>query len=311
MERHRLGWRAHVRRTERIDPAHADAGSERGSESRGAREAAARTHRLRGRSGRARGTRVRGHAAPAARRDTPRGSWVGVARAHYQRRRGRSVGQPVTNWQHEPGTRYIRAAPVSKRTRRAARRLPPRPARRLPPRPGIRCSSAQATSDDAVRTTTRRPRPCSTGSPGPCSRPVTTPTRAARPSSSATATTRSWGRHRARTRPAPGNHDWETAGLAGYFGYFGDAAKGPGGSSWYSYDLGSWHVIVLDSTCEKVDGCDAASPTGSLAGGRSSGQPYGLHAGDLPCPAFQLGEARRLRRRWTPSGGRCTPPGST
>jgi hypothetical protein len=72
----------------------------------------------------------------------------------------------------------------------------------------------------------------------------------------------SWGRHRERTRPAPGNHDWETAKLAGYFGYFGDAAKGPGGSSWYSYDLGTWHVIVLDSMCAKVKGCDAASPQG-------------------------------------------------
>ena len=72
----------------------------------------------------------------------------------------------------------------------------------------------------------------------------------------------SWGRHRGRTRPAPGNHDWETAGLAGYLEYFGDAAKGPGGSSWYSYDLGTWHVIVLDSMCAKVGGCEPASPQG-------------------------------------------------
>jgi len=72
----------------------------------------------------------------------------------------------------------------------------------------------------------------------------------------------SWGRHRSRTRPAPGNHDWETAGLTGYFDYFGDAAKGPGGSSWYSYDLGTWHVIVLDSMCAKVGGCDPGSPQG-------------------------------------------------
>ncbi len=72
----------------------------------------------------------------------------------------------------------------------------------------------------------------------------------------------SWGRHRDRTRPAPGNHDWETAGLVGYLGYFGDSAKGPNGSSWYSYDLGTWHVIVLDSMCSKVDGCGSASAQG-------------------------------------------------
>lgn len=77
----------------------------------------------------------------------------------------------------------------------------------------------------------------------------------------------SWGRHRSRTRPAPGNHDWETAGLAGYFGYFGDAARGPGGSSWYSYDLGTWHVIVLDSMCSKLGGCDPASPQGQWLAG--------------------------------------------
>jgi hypothetical protein len=72
----------------------------------------------------------------------------------------------------------------------------------------------------------------------------------------------SWGRHRARTRPAPGNHDWETDRLKGYFDYFGAAAQGPDGSSWYSYDLGTWHIIVLDSTCDKVGGCDATSPQG-------------------------------------------------
>ena len=71
-----------------------------------------------------------------------------------------------------------------------------------------------------------------------------------------------WGRHLARTRPAPGNHDWETDGLAGYLGYFGASAQGPDGSSWYSYDLGTWHVIVLDSTCAKVGGCDPVSAQG-------------------------------------------------
>ncbi|HVE78037.1 MAG TPA: metallophosphoesterase [Gemmatimonadaceae bacterium] len=55
-----------------------------------------------------------------------------------------------------------------------------------------------------------------------------------------------WGRHRARTRPAAGNHEYLTPGAAGYFTYFGAAAAPPGG--YYSYDLGSWHVVVLNST---------------------------------------------------------------
>ena len=71
-----------------------------------------------------------------------------------------------------------------------------------------------------------------------------------------------WGRHKARTRPAPGNHDWNTSALRGYFGYFGNAARGEDGHSWYSYDLGAWHVIVLDSECSRVGGCGTDSPQG-------------------------------------------------
>jgi acid phosphatase type 7 len=56
----------------------------------------------------------------------------------------------------------------------------------------------------------------------------------------------SWGRHKARTRPSPGNHDYETAGGAPYFAYFG-ANAGPAGRGYYSYDLGDWHVISLNS----------------------------------------------------------------
>jgi hypothetical protein len=70
-----------------------------------------------------------------------------------------------------------------------------------------------------------------------------------------------WGRFRDRTRPAAGNHDWETRDLAGYLGYFGQTAA-PDGKSWYSYALGAWHVIVLDSDCSNVGGCDPDSPQG-------------------------------------------------
>jgi acid phosphatase type 7 len=56
----------------------------------------------------------------------------------------------------------------------------------------------------------------------------------------------SWGRHRARTHPAPGNHDFATSGAAGYFGYFGDRA-GPSTAGYYSFDIGDWHLISLNS----------------------------------------------------------------
>ena len=70
-----------------------------------------------------------------------------------------------------------------------------------------------------------------------------------------------WGRQLARTRPAPGERDWATKDLAGYLGYFG-AAAAPDGVTWYSYDLGWWHIVVLDSACEKVGGCTADSDQG-------------------------------------------------
>jgi hypothetical protein len=70
-----------------------------------------------------------------------------------------------------------------------------------------------------------------------------------------------WGRVKDRTLPAPGNHDYQTADAAGYVAYFGAAAT-PDGTTWYSTDLGLWHVIVLDSDCSNVGGCDLGSPQG-------------------------------------------------
>jgi hypothetical protein len=55
-----------------------------------------------------------------------------------------------------------------------------------------------------------------------------------------------WGRHKARTRPSPGNHEYESADAAPYFDYFG-ASAGPPGLGYYSFDLGTWHVVSLNS----------------------------------------------------------------
>ena len=62
-----------------------------------------------------------------------------------------------------------------------------------------------------------------------------------------------WGRHKARIRPAPGERDYATPGAAGYFGYFGDAA-GSAAEGWYSYDLGEWHVVVLNTEVPMSEG---------------------------------------------------------
>jgi 3',5'-cyclic AMP phosphodiesterase CpdA len=55
-----------------------------------------------------------------------------------------------------------------------------------------------------------------------------------------------WGRHKSRTRPSPGNHDYRTSNAEPYYDYFGDAA-GPDRRGYYSYDLGAWHIVSLNS----------------------------------------------------------------
>ena len=55
-----------------------------------------------------------------------------------------------------------------------------------------------------------------------------------------------WGRHKARTRPTVGNHDLITEKGKPYYDYFGENA-GPRGKGYYSYELGAWHIIALNS----------------------------------------------------------------
>src|SRR5438093_4254175 len=69
----------------------------------------------------------------------------------------------------------------------------------------------------------------------------------------------SWGRHKDRTRPALGNHDYKTGNANGHFQYFGAAAGDPS-QGYYSFDLGGWHIVVLNTNdhCNALS-CDAAS----------------------------------------------------
>lgn len=69
----------------------------------------------------------------------------------------------------------------------------------------------------------------------------------------------SWGAFKARTRPAPGNHEYQTPGASGYFAYWGAVAGNPA-QGWYSYDLGAWHLVSLNSNCSDIGGCHAGSP---------------------------------------------------
>jgi hypothetical protein len=59
----------------------------------------------------------------------------------------------------------------------------------------------------------------------------------------------SWGRHRSRTRPTPGNHDYKTSNAAPYYTYFGSRA-GPAGRGYYSFNYGGWHIVALNSNID-------------------------------------------------------------
>lgn len=68
----------------------------------------------------------------------------------------------------------------------------------------------------------------------------------------------SWGSFATRIRPVPGNHEYRTDGAQPYFDYFGSSAGEPG-KGWYSFALGDWHAVALNSNCDDV-GCDEGSP---------------------------------------------------
>jgi hypothetical protein len=69
---------------------------------------------------------------------------------------------------------------------------------------------------------------------------------------------KSWGRFKPKTHPVPGNHEYQTANAAGYYDYFGSLA-GPRGKGYYSYDIGGWHFIALNSEISTTSKSDQLS----------------------------------------------------
>lgn len=76
----------------------------------------------------------------------------------------------------------------------------------------------------------------------------------------------SWGRVKSITYPAPGNHEYQLTGgygcapgAQGYFSYWGAAAGEPS-RGYYSFDIGAWHLISLNSNCDEIGGCGSGSP---------------------------------------------------
>jgi acid phosphatase type 7 len=76
---------------------------------------------------------------------------------------------------------------------------------------------------------------------------------------------RTWGRVKGITHPAVGNHEYRTPGATGYFDYFNGVGQAIGpagerGKGYYSFDIGAWHLIALNSNCDQVGGCESGSP---------------------------------------------------
>ena len=112
-----------------------------------------------------------------------------------------------------------------------------------------------------------------------------------------------WGRHKARTKPVPGNHEYATAGAAGYYTYFG-AAGSPLDTNctsnckgYYSYDLDTWHIIALNSEIDHADtsaqltwlkaDLAAHSNTCTLAYWHKPLFTSGAHSSDVERPSFK------------------------
>ena len=106
-----------------------------------------------------------------------------------------------------------------------------------------------------------------------------------------------WGRHKGRTRPAAGNHDYNTSGAAGYFAYFGAAAGEPG-KGYYSYALGAWHIVVLNSNIATAAG---SARTGSAAAAVQA-QAARTAASDRDCLMRKLRPLVGCDCRASPSG---------
>ena len=98
-----------------------------------------------------------------------------------------------------------------------------------------------------------------------------------------------WGRVKNITHPAVGNHEYLTAGAAGYFQYFGAAAGDPSTGS-YSFDIGSWHLIALNSNCDQVRMRSRVGP-GTVAEERSQHSLGSLHPRLLAPPSMGLGHS--------------------
>jgi len=98
----------------------------------------------------------------------------------------------------------------------------------------------------------------------------------------------SWGRFLDKTHAVVGNHEYYGDGPDAYWNYFGDRA-GTHGEGWYSFDVGTWHVVILNSECEHV-GCDADSDQGEWLAADLAESPARCTLAAFHRPRFSSGD---------------------
>jgi hypothetical protein len=124
----------------------------------------------------------------------------------------------------------------------------------------------------------------------------------------------SWGVYKDKTRPTVGNHEYITStdptnkcynnppNAGGFFSYFGPLA-GEAGKGYYSYDVGSWHLIALNSNCSKIGGCSATSPEYKWLVADLAAHPAACTIAYMHHPAFSsgaIGNISFVQPLWTP-----------
>ena len=113
-----------------------------------------------------------------------------------------------------------------------------------------------------------------------------------------------WGAFRSDTHPAIGNHEYKSSDTgAGYFAYFGDRSP----DNYYSYDVGAWHLISLDSNCDIAGGCTSGSHSTNGSRRTSPRIPRCVRSPTGIIRAGRRGPPTTTRVRWNRSWNCCRP----
>jgi 3',5'-cyclic AMP phosphodiesterase CpdA len=110
-----------------------------------------------------------------------------------------------------------------------------------------------------------------------------------------------WGTFKNRTMPVPGNHDYLTAGAAGYFGYYGSVAGDPS-KGYYSFNIGSWHIIAINSNCSQIGGCGPNNPQSQWLASDLAANPAKCTLAYWHHPFYssgQIGNDTEMANTWT------------